>query len=151
MFDWLRKIFQPPPVTRGRGVKVIVVEDSELDTRLAVSTLERDGYSVITAVNGQEGLEKIRAERPAVAVLDCEMPVMGGVELCRRLKADGELRNIPVIFLTGVDTPRNIVDCFDLKADMYLDKPLDARALLGAVESALGRAKGAAPAAGGDK
>jgi CheY-like chemotaxis protein len=130
---------------------MVVVDDSEVDLRLAVATLERDGYSVVTAGNGREGLEKIKAVRPAAVVLDCEMPIMGGVELCRRLKSDEKLRGIPVIFVTSVDTPRNIVDCFDLKADMYLDKPLDANALLGAVGSALRRAEGAAPGATEDK
>ena len=117
--------------------KILVVEDNEVDRKVIVATLQRRGYTVMTAENGAVGLEMAKAKLPDVIVLDCEMPVMGGVEMCRRLKESKPGQNIPVLFLTSVDTPRNVIDCFEADASNFLTKPLNSSVLLSQIRSIL--------------
>lgn len=128
----LKKVFEllGGKKTQNQHITIMVVDDNEMDLCLVVSTLERAGYSVVSARDGGQALEIIRKQLPDVALLDCEMPVMGGVELCRQMKADPSLSHIPVLFFTGNDTPRNIIDCFEMEAQNFLKKPLIAKILL---------------------
>ncbi|MCP4295462.1 MAG: response regulator, partial [Proteobacteria bacterium] len=76
--------------------KVLIVEDVDLNRDLVVQLLE-DQYQVIEAINGQEGLEVAERERPDLILMDLSLPVMDGWEATRRLKANDDLRSIPVI------------------------------------------------------
>ena len=80
--------------------KVLVVEDVDFNRELVVQLLE-DKYHVIEAVNGQEGVELAERERPELILMDLSLPVMDGWEATRRLKANDDLRSIPVIALTS--------------------------------------------------
>ena len=118
----------------GEGRRILVVEDNEVDRKLIVKTLERQGYAVQTANNGKQGLEQATASKPEVIILDCEMPEMGGLEMCKHLKGIDDTRRIPVVFLTSLDTPSNVIDCFEADAENFLAKPIKPRVLLKEIE-----------------
>ncbi|MBC8458831.1 MAG: response regulator [Deltaproteobacteria bacterium] len=82
--------------------KVLVVDD-ELDMRTYITTLlETNGYKPVSAINGVEGLEVVRREKPALIILDVMMPKESGINMYRELKNDPELSNIPVIILSAL-------------------------------------------------
>jgi len=84
------------------GKKVLCVDDDP-DIRLFVITvLEENGYTPLTATNGEEGLEIIKKERPDLVTLDVLMPRQSGIKMYRELKTDDSLKNIPVIILSGI-------------------------------------------------
>ena len=84
------------------GKKVLCVDDDP-DIRLFVVTvLEENGYTPLTAANGEEGLEIIKKERPDLVTLDVLMPRQSGIKMYRELKTDDSLKNIPVIILSGI-------------------------------------------------
>lgn len=116
---------------------ILVVEDSDVDRKWIEATLEKAKFRVISAVNGAIGLETAKTEKPDLIILDCDMPVMGGVEMCGKLREQNETEDIPVIFLTSVDTPANIVDCFEVDAENYLSKPISPKLLISQIEEVL--------------
>ena len=138
MFNKILNFFQPThksPVNAKHSV--LVVEDTDVDRSLIEKTLAREGYQVLIAKNGVEGLEIAKTQKPNAIVLDCEMPLMGGIEMCQRLRADKNLKNIPVIFLTSIDTPKNVVECFEAEATNFLTKPINSRTLIQEVKNVL--------------
>jgi CheY-like chemotaxis protein len=116
---------------------ILIVEDSEIDFKIVQGILTKKGYKVSHATNGEEGLAAVKTHIPDLILLDCEMPVMDGLEMCRRLKADPHYNGVPVIFLTGVNTPQNVIECFEMDAENYLSKPVSAKTLLSHVASAI--------------
>jgi two-component system, cell cycle response regulator DivK len=104
--------------------KVLVVEDVDFNRELVVQLLE-DKYNVIEAVNGQEGVELADRERPDLILMDLSLPVMDGWEATRRLKADDDLRSIPVIALTAHAMVGEKEKAMAAGCDDYLVKPLD--------------------------
>lgn len=115
---------------------ILAVEDNEVDRKLIKSILGKK-YNVITANDGKEGLEMIRKHNPDLIVLDCEMPVMTGNEMCRIMKDDSGLKEIPVLFLTSINTSSNIIECFELDAENHLSKPVNAKVLMSQVDAIL--------------
>ena len=109
----------------------IVFIDDELDI-LTISTfrLKKLGYRVLTASNGQEGLELIRREQPALVFLDLLMPIMDGYEVCRILKSDETLKKIPVVLFTAVEDDRVNRALKETGADDFLVKPYEPAQLL---------------------
>ena len=106
--------------------KILMIEDDPDIRRVAVMALKfKGGFEVVTADDGVDGLEKARAEKPDVILLDSMMPRMDGPETCRQLKADPELKNIPVVFLTAKSQKTEIEGGLDLGAIGYLVKPFD--------------------------
>jgi CheY-like chemotaxis protein len=104
--------------------KVLVVEDVDFNRELIVQLLE-DKYEVIEAVNGQEGIELTERERPELILMDLSLPVMDGWEATRRLKANADLRAIPVIALTAHAMKGDREKALAAGCDDYLVKPLD--------------------------
>ena len=104
--------------------KVLVVEDVDFNRELVVQLLE-DKYHVIEAVNGQEGVELAERERPELILMDLSLPVMDGWEATRRLKANDDLRSIPVIALTAHAMAGDEEKALAAGCDDYLVKPLD--------------------------
>jgi CheY-like chemotaxis protein len=104
--------------------KVLVVEDVDFNRELIVQLLE-DKYKVIEAVNGQAGLELAESERPELILMDLSLPVMDGWEATRRLKANSDLRAIPVIALTAHAMKGDKEKALAAGCDDYLVKPLD--------------------------
>lgn len=116
--------------------KVLVVEDVDFNRDLLVQLLE-DKYQVIEAVNGQEGVELAERERPALILMDLSLPIMDGWEATKRLKANNELRSIPVIALTAHAMVGDQEKALAAGCDDYLVKPLDDDILMAKIQKYL--------------
>ena len=118
---------QAPSYTRK---KILIVEDSALQAELLRQTIAHEGHFVTVSNNGLEGLEKAQAIRPHLVVSDVYMPGLDGCELCARIKNDAELKDTPVILLTQMTKPEDIIKGLAAGADSYITKPFDSRHLL---------------------
>lgn len=110
--------------------KVLVVDDEEPILELLKYNLEKEGYEVRTAGNGQIAVDIARKFKPDLVLLDIMMPVMDGVEACRQLRAMPDLINTFIVFLTARSEEYSEVAAFDVGADDYITKPIKPRALL---------------------
>jgi len=111
--------------------RILVVDDEPDFCAIVQVQLEKEGFEVELAYNGEEGLEKIRANPPDVIVLDVMMPGKDGYEVCKELKADEKYADIPVILLTAVashvtSTRYSHADGMSTEADDYIAKPASA-------------------------
>jgi two-component system alkaline phosphatase synthesis response regulator PhoP len=110
--------------------KVLVVDDEEPILELLKYNLEKQGYEVKTASNGQIALEVAKKFHPDLVLLDIMMPKMDGVEACRHLRAMPELANTFIVFLTARAEEYSEIAAFDVGADDYILKPIKPRALM---------------------
>lgn len=115
--------------------KVLVVDDSWTDLTLIATPLRESGYDVITAVDGEEALEKVLAERPQCVLLDVILPKTNGFQLCRRLKQMEQSRDIPIILISAKNTPLDKRWGLQQGADLYITKPFSKEELLASVRS----------------
>lgn len=111
-------------------LKVLVCDDERHIVRLIQINLEKQGYQVITAYDGKEGLEKIRSEKPDLVVLDVMMPYMDGFEVLKNLRREPETENLPVIMLTAKAQDKDVFEGYHYGADMYLTKPFNPNELI---------------------
>jgi diguanylate cyclase (GGDEF)-like protein len=116
---------------------ILVADDSMVVRAVVRRQLETDGHTVVEAVNGAEAIDACREYRPDVILLDVEMPVLDGHATLARLKADPELKDIPVVFLTGRVDTADVVTGLHLGAHDYLRKPFEANELMARVSAAL--------------
>jgi two-component system alkaline phosphatase synthesis response regulator PhoP len=113
------------------GNALILLVDDEPNIRETVSfILEMEGFPVATAADGEEGLEKIRALRPAVVLLDAMMPKRDGFDVCRTVKADPELAGVKIVMLTALGQKADQEKGHAAGADFYVTKPFDEEELL---------------------
>lgn len=117
--------------------RVLVVDDEQEIVEIFARKLQANGFDVITAFSGEEALEKIKMDLPHLVILDIRLPGIDGTRVFEILKEDELTQNIPVLFVTAVDSPREIVRHFELGAENYLLKPISPKALLGQVEEIL--------------
>ncbi len=115
--------------------KILVVDDEPDMVEMIKTALEGGAHQVITAFNGQEGLDKARKEKPDAIVMDIMMPVKDGFVACKELKGDPAISHIPVLVLTAVsehfaNTRYAKSMGLDLDAEDYIDKPVDPKLLL---------------------
>jgi DNA-binding response OmpR family regulator len=115
----------PDSADTASGGSILVIDDEEANRMLLRRRLIRDGYSVLLADTGETGLAAAAREPVDVILLDVMMPGMSGYEVLARLKADGALRDIPVLMITAVDGSGSVTRCIALGADDYLAKPFD--------------------------
>ena len=120
---------------------ILVVDDNEDNRDLLERRLSRDGFAVLTACNGAEALSVIRAQPVDVVLLDIMMPIMDGYETLERIKAEPELRHLPVIMLTSLDEADSITRCIEQGAEDHLPKPFDPVLLRARIGSSLERKK----------
>lgn len=114
---------------------ILVVDDNRSNRELIERRLHRDGFEVVTAEHGEAALAVVRAQPVDVVLLDIMMPVMDGYQTLEQLKADPDLRHLPVIMLTSLDEPQSITRCIERGAEDHLPKPFDSvllRARIGA-------------------
>lgn len=124
----------------GAPAPVIVAADDDQDIlRLIAFRLERSGYRVIVAHDGEEALQAVREHVPALAVLDVRMPKMDGYEVTRAIRADEATRDIPVILLTARVQDADVQRGFEAGADDYVRKPFSPQELRSRVQAILGR------------
>ncbi|HUP86566.1 MAG TPA: response regulator [Acidimicrobiales bacterium] len=116
---------------------VLVVDDDPLLVQLVKLNLELEGYNVVTASDGEEGLAQVRAQRPDLIVLDVMMPKLDGLAMTRAVKADATTRAIPIILLSAKTAANDVKLGLDAGADAYITKPFDTEALFGRVASLL--------------
>jgi len=114
--------------------RILVVDDEPDFCSIVQGQLEKEGFDVELAYNGVEGMEKVQANPPDAIVLDVMMPEKDGYEMCKELKADSNLCNIPVLLLTAVashvtSTRYSHADGMSTEADDYIAKPASAEAI----------------------
>ena len=117
--------------------KILVVDDVIDNIRLLRFELEQQGFEVLTASSGRQGLEITKAEHPDVILLDIMMPDLNGIEVCRRLKADAQTCMIPVILVTAMGLDENVIAGLDAGADDYVSKPYRKEVLAARIRAAL--------------
>lgn len=119
--------------------KILVVED-EADLREVLQyNLTREGYRVLLAENGADGLRKARKEVPDLLLLDLMLPDLDGLEICRRLKKDPVTASLPIIIVTAKGEESDVVLGLGVGADDYVSKPFSPRELLARVKAVLRR------------
>ena len=114
---------------------ILIAEDSPTQALRLQNTLEKNGFTVTVARNGREALGALARMRPALVISDIQMPVMDGYELCRHVKADPALRDIPLILLTSLSAPQDIIRGLECGADNFVVKPYDEAFLLARIRT----------------
>ena len=117
--------------------KILVIDDVIDNIRLLSFELQHQGYEALSASSGRQGLEIAASEHPDVILLDVMMPDMGGIEVCRRLKADPQTRMIPVILVTAMGLDENVIAGLDAGADDYVSKPYRKEVLAARIRAAM--------------
>ena len=116
-------------VDKASSPNILVVEDNQDNREMVVKVLKFNGYQVVEAVDGEEAIEKAKAEDPDLILLDIFLPKMDGYEATRRLKGDTSLRNIPIIALTAHAMKGSMEEALAVGCDGYISKPIDVREL----------------------
>jgi two-component system cell cycle response regulator DivK len=117
--------------------KLLLVEDNEMNRDMLSRRLERRGFTVICATDGQQGLDRVRADRPDLVLMDMSLPVLDGWEATRRLKADPDLRSIPVIALTAHAMASDEEQAREAGCDDFDTKPVELPRLLDKIRQLL--------------
>ena len=118
--------------------KVLVVDDEPFNVDYLEQELEGSNYEIVSASNGREALDKIHSQRPDLVLLDLMMPVLDGFAVLAQLKADPDLREIPVIIISAANDSRSIVKGIKQGAEDYLTKPIDENLLIKKLKEYLG-------------
>jgi CheY-like chemotaxis protein len=125
------------------GKKILIVDDEIEQIEYASTVLEESGYTPIIAMDGKEGMKKVKADKPDLILMDIMMPERGGIGMYQDLKHDEETKNIPVIIVTGIARGGHFNDLVvrqdqDTPApDGYIEKPMNADAMLKMVSDLL--------------
>ena len=119
--------------------RILVVDDERDIVELIRYNLAKNGYQVMTALNGEDALRLIRNNTPDLVILDLMMPGIDGLDVCRRLKGDPQTADIPVIMVTAKGEEADIVTGLELGAHDYVCKPFSPRVLLARVRACLRR------------
>jgi len=120
--------------SRNGSVEILIAEDSPTQAEQLQNLLEGHGYRVMVAANGRKALEALRRRRPSLVISDIVMPEMNGYELCKAIKADEALRDIPVILVTTLSDVLDIMKGLECGADNFLRKPYEEKYLLARVD-----------------
>lgn len=125
----------------GKG-HVLVVEDNLDNYELVRTILEIAGYDTFLAVNGRDGVEAARKQKPDLILMDMALPEMNGWDATKRIRDDPQTAHIPMVALTAHTLPRDRKRALDAGVDAYLSKPFDAHQFIQLVESTLEDFKG---------
>jgi two-component system response regulator RegX3 len=121
------------------GLTVLLIEDEESFVEALRVALHREGFEVVAARDGPDGLAALEQSRPDLVLLDIMLPGMSGIEICRKVRADSR---VPIIMLTARDSEADTVAAFDAGADDYVTKPFRLRELIARMRATLRRAPG---------
>jgi len=122
-----------------QAFSMLVVDDNEMNRDLLTRRLERQGYQVTTAVDGQQALDVLSREEFNLVLLDIMLPVINGYQVLEQMKADQSSRHIPVIITTALDEADGKAKCIELGADDYLTKPFNQVTLKSRISDCLNR------------
>ena len=122
-------------------IKILIVEDNEMNRDMLSRRLERKGFQVLIATDGQQGVTMAQAEMPDLILMDMSLPVMDGWEATRQLKALPATQLIPVIALTAHAMASDREKAFAAGCDDFDTKPIDLPQLLAKIEALLGKAR----------
>jgi DNA-binding response OmpR family regulator len=120
--------------------RILIVDDEADLVSVLRFGLEAEGFEVIEAGDGEEGLRKARDERPSLILLDLMLPKLDGYKVCRALKFDERYRNIPILILSARSGEQDRRLAMDMGADAFVTKPYDMRELVAKIRQRLGRA-----------
>ncbi len=123
----------------GKAYSILVVDDNEMNRDLLTRRLERQGYQVTTAVDGQQALDVLSQGEFSLVLLDIMLPVINGYQVLEQMKADQSSRRIPVIITTSLDEADGKAKCIELGADDYLTKPFNQITLKSRISDCLTR------------
>ncbi|MBQ0769950.1 MAG: response regulator transcription factor [Bizionia sp.] len=124
-----------------KDIKILLVDDEPDILEIISYNLSAEGYQVITAKNGLEGIKKAKKEKPHLIVLDVMMPEMDGIEACEAIRKVPELKHAIITFLTARGEDYSQVAGFDAGADDYITKPIKPKVLVSKVKALLRRLK----------
>jgi len=122
--------------------KILLVEDNEMNRDMLSRRLERRGFQVVVAVDGQQGVDLAQAEKPDLILMDMSLPVLDGWEATRRLKGAPETRAIPIIALSAHAMAGDREKALEAGCDDYDTKPIELPRLLGKIDTLLGNGAG---------
>jgi two-component system alkaline phosphatase synthesis response regulator PhoP len=120
---------------------IVIIEDEEDIRELIRYNLDKEGYRVLLATSGEEGLDLVRNSMPDLVVLDLMLPGIDGLQVCRELKADPRTKSVPVVMVTARGEEPDVVSGLELGAEDYVSKPFSPKVLLARVKTVLRRAK----------
>ena len=120
---------------------ILVVEDDPDIVELLEYSLEREGYTVLAASDGEKGLSEARRRKPALVLLDLMLPGLDGLSICRALKEDGATKDIPVMMLTATGEESDVVVGLEFGADDYVRKPFSPRELIARIRAVMRRSQ----------
>jgi two-component system, OmpR family, alkaline phosphatase synthesis response regulator PhoP len=126
--------------------KILVVDDEIYIVHILDFSLGMEGYEVVTALDGEQALERVASEKPDLIVLDIMMPKLDGYEVCRAVKSNPATRTIPVILLSAKGRNVDQKMGFDVGADDYITKPFSPRKLVERINQLLGQTISERPA-----
>jgi two-component system alkaline phosphatase synthesis response regulator PhoP len=126
-------------VSRMSKGKILVVDDEIYIVHILDFSLGMEGYDVVTALDGEQALEKIKSEKPDLIVLDIMMPKLDGYEVCKTIKSDPATKHVPVILLSAKGRNVDQKMGFDVGADDYITKPFSPRKLVERINQLLGQ------------
>ena len=118
---------------------ILLIDDHYQLVQGIQNSLKEEGYEIIVAANGLDGLKAARRHRPNLVILDINMPWMDGLEVCRRLREDNQLSKMPILFLTSRNAVEDRVQGLDCGADDYLAKPFNTAELKARIRALLRR------------
>lgn len=127
--------------------RILLVDDEPSIVKMVSKRLEVEGFDVLAAMDGQEGLAKAQAEQPDLIVLDLMLPRLNGYEVCTMLKQDVRYRRIPIVLFTAKAQEKDETMGMDCGANAYIRKPFRAQELMEKIHTLLGAS--ASPVAGG--
>jgi hypothetical protein len=116
------------------SMKILIAEDSPTQAERLKHILSQQGYSVAVAPNGREALDIARKDQPTLLISDVVMPEMDGYQLCKAIKDDPALRDIPVILVTTLSDPQDVIRGLECRADNFIIKPYDEHHLLSRIQ-----------------
>jgi adenylate cyclase len=117
--------------------RILIVDDNATNVKILQARLASEGYEVVSAADGEEGLSAARQFLPDLILLDLMMPKLGGIEVCRRLRADPDFPFTPIIMVTAMADLKDVIAGLEAGGDEYLTKPVDHAALAARVRSML--------------
>ncbi|MEZ4842650.1 MAG: response regulator transcription factor [Bacteroidia bacterium] len=119
--------------------KILVVDDETDIVEFVSYNLEKEGYTVETAYDGAEAVKKANSFKPDLIIMDVMMPIMDGIEACRRIRQSSDLKNTFILFLTARNEEFTEIAGFDAGGDDYITKPIKPRALLSRINAIVKR------------